>query len=138
MKELLEVDPRAGTAPRGVTRGAQGAAAVSREAYVEVPGLAVEVVDTVGAGDTFGAALLAALIDADAFGPVATTPLDTTLLRRSVSYAVMRLRSPAPEPAPILPRGARSPPDSRNTREALSRNRADRRVQRTSGTESWS
>jgi len=89
MKELLESILGLGPRLVALTRGAHGAVAVTREAYVEVPGMAVEVADTVGAGDTFGAALLAALIDVDAFGPVATTPLETTLLRLSVSYAVV-------------------------------------------------
>jgi fructokinase len=88
-KELLEAILALGPRLVVVTRGAQGAAAASREAYVEAPGLAVEVADTVGAGDTFGAALLAALVDADAFGPVASAALDATVLRRALSYAVI-------------------------------------------------
>jgi fructokinase len=87
-KELLESILALGPRLVALTRGAHGAVGVTREAYVEVPGMAVEVADTVGAGDTFGAALLAALIDVDAFGPVATAPLDTSRLRRSLSYAV--------------------------------------------------
>lgn len=44
-----------------VTRGAEGAIAFSREHRIEVPGQKVEVADTVGAGDTFNAGLLASL-----------------------------------------------------------------------------
>src|SRR5262249_23652265 len=45
-----------------VTRGAQGASAVkANAAIVSVSGFPVEVVDTVGAGDTFCGALLARL-----------------------------------------------------------------------------
>ncbi|MGB0957806.1 MAG: carbohydrate kinase family protein [Litorivicinus sp.] len=44
-----------------VTRGPDGAIAFSREQTLEVPGRKVEVIDTVGAGDTFQAAMLDAL-----------------------------------------------------------------------------
>ena len=44
-----------------LTRGAEGATAVSASAAVSVPGEKVKVVDTVGAGDTFTAAMLARL-----------------------------------------------------------------------------
>lgn len=46
-----------------VTRGAEGASAVTADRTVDVPGLPVEVVDTVGAGDAFTAGLLARLGD---------------------------------------------------------------------------
>jgi fructokinase len=42
-----------------VTRGAQGAAAVTARAHTEVDPLHVEVVDTIGAGDAFGGGFLA-------------------------------------------------------------------------------
>jgi fructokinase len=48
-----------------VTLGADGAFGVTREADAEVPAPAVDVVDTIGAGDAFGAALLAWLHDHD-------------------------------------------------------------------------
>jgi len=44
-----------------MTRGAGGAVALGPEGRVEVPAVAVKVADTVGAGDTFNAGLLAAL-----------------------------------------------------------------------------
>jgi len=44
-----------------LTRGANGAEALTKTASLTVPGVAVEVVDTVGAGDTFTAAVLARL-----------------------------------------------------------------------------
>jgi fructokinase len=47
-----------------VTRGPDGAVAFAGEHHLEVPGLDVEVVDTVGAGDAFTSGLLARL-DAD-------------------------------------------------------------------------
>ena len=41
-----------------ITRGANGCLAVSRDEVVDLPGIAVQVVDTVGAGDSFTAALI--------------------------------------------------------------------------------
>jgi fructokinase len=54
----------AGPALVVVTRGPDGAVAFAGEHHLEVPGLDVEVVDTVGAGDAFTSGLLARL-DAD-------------------------------------------------------------------------
>jgi fructokinase len=71
-----------------VTRGERGAVAGSADCFVEIPGIPVAVVDTVGAGDSFGAALTAALVDEGAFGPDASPPADAGALTRAVSYAV--------------------------------------------------
>lgn len=46
-----------------VTTGASGAFAVTRDGVTHVPGRQVEVVDTVGAGDTFMSALIHGLLD---------------------------------------------------------------------------
>lgn len=51
-----------------VTRGSQGAAVVTAEGRVTVAAPKVEVVDTVGAGDSFNAALLDALWSRDLLG----------------------------------------------------------------------
>lgn len=51
-----------------LTRGAGGAVAWTPEGVVEAPAVPAEVVDTIGAGDTFAAALLDALWDGDALG----------------------------------------------------------------------
>lgn len=67
------IDPRAsarvwqqsGPAVVVVTEGAQGAFAVMDAGECHVPGYRVELVDTVGAGDTFMGALLDGLISAD-------------------------------------------------------------------------
>jgi fructokinase len=79
-----------GLGPRivAMTRGEHGAVAASCEGFVDVAGIAVEVVDTVGAGDSFGAALVAALVEDGAFGPGATRTADDAVLYRAVSYAV--------------------------------------------------
>jgi fructokinase len=71
-----------------VTRGADGAIAGSGSGLVDVPGIRVTVVDTVGAGDSFGAAFVTALVDGGAFGPQATRPADDEVLMRALSYAV--------------------------------------------------
>lgn len=52
-----------GPALVAVTRGSDGCVGFSRTESVELPGLAVDVVDTVGAGDAFTGGLLAALHD---------------------------------------------------------------------------
>ncbi len=52
-----------------VTRGERGALALGRQGFVEAPSPRVEVADTVGAGDTFTAALLAAMGRDGALGP---------------------------------------------------------------------
>jgi fructokinase len=79
-----------GFGPRlvSLTRGADGAVARSRLAAVDVPAMQVTVADTVGAGDSFGAALVAALIDERAMGPATERDLDEEVLRRAVTYAV--------------------------------------------------
>jgi fructokinase len=79
-----------GFGPRvvAVTKGKNGAVAGSGDAFVDVPGIRVEVVDTVGAGDSFGAAFVAALVDEGAFGPHATRAADGSVLVHAVSYAV--------------------------------------------------
>jgi fructokinase len=84
LKLILAFGPRV----VAVTRGERGAIAASGGAFVEVPGIRVAVVDTVGAGDSFGAALIAALIDEGAFGLGETQPPDEVVLARAVTYAV--------------------------------------------------
>jgi fructokinase len=60
-----EAARRLGT-PAIVTAGADGALAVTREDVVEVPARRARVVDTIGAGDAFGAAVLSWWLDRDA------------------------------------------------------------------------
>jgi fructokinase len=48
-----------------ITRGAAGATILTRDASVDVPGIAVKVVDTTGCGDSFMAAFLTGLLDSD-------------------------------------------------------------------------
>ncbi|HEX7738151.1 MAG TPA: PfkB family carbohydrate kinase [Marmoricola sp.] len=66
-----------------LTRGPAGATAYTENAEVTVPAAPVEVVDTVGAGDAFTAAMLAVLFEQGAFGAYgAGLPDDETTLRR--------------------------------------------------------
>lgn len=59
-----------------VTQGAAGATAFCRAGRISTAGLAVEVVDTVGAGDSFHAALLAWLVEAGRMSRDAIAALD--------------------------------------------------------------
>jgi fructokinase len=68
-----------------VTLGPAGAIAATPDARARVAAISVGVVDTVGAGDTFGAALLAALVEQEALQPDAT--LDDAVLERTLSFA---------------------------------------------------
>src|SRR5262249_4491765 len=79
-----------GLGPRVValTKGKDGAVASSGNGFVDVPGIPVTVVYTVGAGDSRGAAFGTALVAAGAFGPHATQHADGTVLAGAVSYAV--------------------------------------------------
>jgi fructokinase len=71
---LLSLGPRL----VALTLGGDGAFAASGAGRARVPGLAVPVADTVGAGDSFGAALLAALLERRAKGPEGAPPRGDT------------------------------------------------------------
>ncbi|WP_433161411.1 carbohydrate kinase family protein [Kribbella sp. CA-247076] len=71
-----------------ITRGGNGAAGISRDARVEVTAPAIEVVDTVGAGDSFMAALVAGLHSRGLLGATRLTGLTAADLREVVDYAV--------------------------------------------------
>jgi fructokinase len=72
-----------------VTRGAGGAVALLGEKVIEVPGRKVEVVDTVGAGDTFSAALLVGLRRVGRRAPERIGSLDVEMLGSVLSYAII-------------------------------------------------
>jgi fructokinase len=88
VEEVLELILDLGPSVVALTRGENGAVAGSNGGFVDIAGIPVEVVDTVGAGDSFGAAFIAALVDEAAFGPQATRTVDEVVLARAVSYAV--------------------------------------------------
>lgn len=72
-----------------VTRGPDGATAFHREhGRIDVPGRVVDVVDTVGAGDSFGAALQAWFAEHLVDGPDAVAALDEADLRAALRFAV--------------------------------------------------
>jgi fructokinase len=83
--ELLSVDR---TRCVVITRGGEGAIGISRTARVEVAAPAIEVIDTVGAGDSFMSALIAGLQARGLLGAVRLELLDEEALRDVVDYAV--------------------------------------------------
>lgn len=60
-----------------MTRGARGALLVSADEIVDQPGIPTDVVDTVGAGDSFTAALVVGLLRRDSLATVARTACET-------------------------------------------------------------
>jgi fructokinase len=88
VEDVLELILDLGPSVVAVTRGENGAVAGSNGDFVDIAGIPVQVVDTVGAGDSFGAAFIAALVDEGAFGPQATRIPDEAVLACAVSYAV--------------------------------------------------
>ncbi|MGC8203671.1 carbohydrate kinase family protein [Aliiroseovarius sp. PTFE2010] len=71
-----------------ITEGAEGARGFSRRGEVAVPAKKVAVVDTVGAGDTFNAGVLAALKQAGALTKSAITDLPEDTLHAALSLGV--------------------------------------------------
>ncbi len=80
-----------------VTRGGDGATWVGRDRTVEVASLPVEVADTIGAGDTFGAAMIDALWDR---GPLADLPPDeiAEVLAHAARAAAVTVSRPGADP----------------------------------------
>jgi len=79
-----------GPAIVALTRGAEGPVVVSSGARVEMPGEAITVADTVGAGDSFMAALICGLAQLEALGAPARSRLrniTTDELRALAGYA---------------------------------------------------
>jgi fructokinase len=83
--ELLSVDR---TKCVVITRGGEGAIGVTRTGRVEVAAPAIEVVDTVGAGDSFMSALIAGLQARGLLGAARLEALDEETLHAVVDYAV--------------------------------------------------
>lgn len=69
-----------------VTRGRAGATAYTRTGTVSVPAKSVTVVDTVGAGDTFNAGLLAALSDRGLLSKAAIAAIADDALRDALAF----------------------------------------------------
>jgi len=71
-----------------ITEGAKGARGITRSGEVFVPAKPVKVADTVGAGDTFNAGVLAALHSAGALSKAALAQLDDRILTDALSLGV--------------------------------------------------
>lgn len=77
----------AGVALIIVTAGADGASAYTRSSVVEVAAQPAEIVDTVGAGDSFAAGLLAGLHQQGVLTPAAIAGLEDGRIRRALRLA---------------------------------------------------
>jgi fructokinase len=87
-----------------MTRGAGGATAFSRQhGTLDVPALSVQVKDTVGAGDTFQAALLAWLTRAELDSPQGVASLSREQITELVTYAVAAAAVTCSRTGPDLP-----------------------------------
>jgi fructokinase len=100
-RALLTLGPRLAV----VTHGARGATAITATRRVDAPAPVVEVVDTIGAGDAFQAALLDALLGYDAADPEAevhipetTRELSELLIHCTVAGALACVRHGAEPP----------------------------------------
>jgi fructokinase len=71
-----------------ITRGGEGAIGTGRDVRVEVPAPVIEVVDTVGAGDSLMAALISGLLQRGLLGEKRLAGLTTEDLHDAVDYAV--------------------------------------------------
>lgn len=79
-----------------LTRGAQGLSAFRKDETFEIPGRKVEVIDTVGAGDTVGAVLVEGLIN---FGELKGSNLKSVLERAALAAAITCTRAGAVPPS---------------------------------------
>ena len=77
----------AGTPVVVITRGGEGAIGFTRSSSVRMPPARVEVIDTVGAGDTFQAALLTWLAETGRLSAQAIATIDTAALADALGFA---------------------------------------------------
>ncbi|NML18050.1 carbohydrate kinase family protein [Azohydromonas caseinilytica] len=96
----------AGCALVVVTRGAEGALAFRRGERLQVQAPATVVVDTVGAGDTFQAALLSALGDCDALSAATLAALERPRLEQALRFAARAAALTCSRRGADLPRAA--------------------------------
>jgi fructokinase len=93
-----------------VTHGARGAVGFAPGVTVSVPGVAVDVVDTVGAGDTLMGVLLAGLVAGGHTGGTAPRGLDSArlgpLLRQAVAAAALNCTRSGCAPPDVAERAA--------------------------------
>jgi fructokinase len=101
-----------------VTRGAEGAEAWTRTASATVAATPCELVDTVGAGDTFQAALLAWLAEHGALPPEALRALPAAALEAALDFAGRAAAITCSRRGADLPRRNELPSFRPSTREA--------------------
>lgn len=92
-----------------VTRGGAGSSAWTASVRAEAPSRPVKVVDTVGAGDTFQAALLTWLDEHDALTPAALTALDDSQLEALLRFAAQAAAITCSRRGADMPRRAELP-----------------------------
>ncbi len=92
-----------------LTRGAAGASAYTAAGSVHVAPVATAVVDTVGAGDTFHAALLAALAERGALGAAAVAALPPAAWQPLLQFAAQAAALTCSRRGADLPRRAELP-----------------------------
>ncbi len=109
IEPLAEAWLAAGVRLVAVTRGAQGALAWCAAGRVAAPPVEVEVVDTVGAGDTFQAALLTWLAENELLDPLALAELSLAELAAAVRFATLAAAITCSRRGADLPRRAELP-----------------------------
>ncbi|MGC4109716.1 MAG: PfkB family carbohydrate kinase [Nocardioides sp.] len=84
-----------------VTRGGDGASWFGSEVRIDAPAAEAEVADTIGAGDTFAAAMIDALFDLDALGgrvPALEDVEIESVLRHAARAAAVTVSRPGADP----------------------------------------
>ena len=92
-----------------VTRGSKGAVAWTASGQVEAQPVPVDVIDTVGAGDTFQAALLTWLAENDGLSAQALAAFPLDALRRALGFAAQAAAITCSRRGADLPRRAELP-----------------------------
>jgi fructokinase len=80
-----------------ITRGADGLVGITAEGSIEVPGVKIEVADTVGAGDTVGAIIVEAMVEKGILN-LTDEVLKATLHRAAVAAGITCSRKGAQPP----------------------------------------
>jgi fructokinase len=93
-----------------VTRGADGASAWNERGRVDVAAPRITPVDTVGAGDTFQAAMLAHLAETGQLTPAALGSMDKPALTRLLDFAARAAALTCSRRGADMPRRAELPP----------------------------
>jgi fructokinase len=94
-----------------VTRGGEGAVAWSAAGRIATPPVKVTVVDTVGAGDTFQAALLTWLSEQSLATPAALSAIGTDAMARAAAFAASAAAITCSRRGADLPRRCELPAD---------------------------